>query len=49
MAGLGLLGVGVGGGALLVILVDCVVRLLGKYARLHYTLLRHADPQIDAS
>jgi uncharacterized membrane protein len=42
-AGLGLLGFGVGGAALLVILVDCVVRLLGKYARLHYTLLRHAD------
>jgi hypothetical protein len=49
MAGLGLLGFGVGGGALLVILVDCVVRLLGKYARLHYTLLRDADPQIDRS
>jgi hypothetical protein len=31
----------VGGGALLIILVDCVVRLLGKYARLHYTLLHH--------
>jgi uncharacterized membrane protein len=42
-AGFGLLGFGVGGGALLIILVDCVVRLLGKYARLHYTLLHHAD------
>jgi uncharacterized membrane protein len=43
LAGLGLLGFGVGGGALLVLLVDCVVRLLGKYARLHYTLLHHVD------
>jgi len=43
VVGLGLLGFGFGGGALLTILVDCVVRLLGKYARLHYTLLQHAD------
>jgi hypothetical protein len=43
VVGLGLLGFGVGGGALLTILVDWVVRLLGKYARLHYTLLQHAD------
>lgn len=42
LAGLGLLGFGVGGTALLIILVDWVVRLLGKYARLHYTLLHHA-------
>lgn len=49
MAGLGLLGFGIGGGALLVILVDWVVRLLSKYARLHYTLLRHADPLVDRS
>jgi uncharacterized membrane protein len=43
LAGLGLLGFGVGGTALLIILVDWVVRLLGKYARLHYTLLHHAN------
>jgi uncharacterized membrane protein len=43
LAGLGLLGFGVGVGALLIILVDCVVRLLGRYARLHYTLLHQAD------
>jgi hypothetical protein len=33
----------IGSGSLLIILVDCVVRLLGKYARLHYTLLHHAE------
>lgn len=49
LAGLGLLGFGVGGGALLLILGDCVVRLLGKYARLHYTLLHQVDRQADAS
>jgi uncharacterized membrane protein len=43
LAGLGLLGFGVGGGALLILLVDCVVRLLGRYARLHSTLLHHAN------
>ena len=42
LAGLSLLGFGVGGGALLIIVVDCVVRLLGRYARLHYTLLHQA-------
>ena len=44
--GLGLLGVGIGGGALLLMMVDYVVRLLGKYARLHYTLLNRADPAV---
>jgi uncharacterized membrane protein len=42
--GVGLLGVGIGGGALLLMMVDCVVRLLGRYARLHYTLLDRAAP-----
>ena len=42
--GLGLLGVGIGGGALLLMMVDYVVRLLGRYARLHYALLNRADP-----
>ena len=37
--GVGLLGVGIGGGALLLMMVDYVVRLLGRYARLHYALL----------
>jgi uncharacterized membrane protein len=48
LSGLGLLGFGVGGGALLIILVEWVVRLLSKYARLHYTLLQRADPQTEA-
>jgi len=43
LVGLGFLGFGVGGGALLIILIDCIVRLLGKYARLHYTMLHPAD------
>jgi uncharacterized membrane protein len=43
VGGLGLLGLGVGGGALLLLIVDYVVRALGKFARLHYTLLNKAD------
>ena len=43
LSGLGLLGVGIGGGALLLMMVDYVVRLLGKFARLHYALLNRAD------
>ena len=41
--GIGLLGIGVGGGALLLMMVDYVVRLLGKFARLHYELLNKAE------
>jgi uncharacterized membrane protein len=41
-AGIGLLGIGVGGAAALLLLIDYVVRLLGRYARLHYTLLNQA-------
>lgn len=37
--GLGLLGLGIGGGALLLLVIDYVVRLLGRFARLHYELL----------
>ena len=43
LSGLGLLGVGIGGGALLLMMIDYVVRLLGKFARLHYALLNRAD------
>ena len=43
LSGLGLLGVGIGGGALLLLMIDYVVRLLGKFARLHYELLNRAD------
>ena len=42
-SGIGLLGVGVGGAALLLMMIDYVVRLLGKFARLHYALLDRAD------
>ena len=41
--GVGLLGLGVGGGALLLMAVDYVVRLLGRFARLHYTLLERSS------
>ena len=43
LSGIGLLGVGVGGGALLLMMIDYVVRLLGKFARLHYELLNQAE------
>jgi len=43
LTGVGLLGLGVGGGALLLLMIDYVVRLLGKFARLHYELLNKAD------
>jgi uncharacterized membrane protein len=41
--GIGLLGIGVGGSALLLMMIDYVVRLLGKFARLHYELLNRAE------
>lgn len=43
LRGLGLLGVGIGGGALLLLMIDYVVRFLGKFARLHYAVLYRAD------
>jgi uncharacterized membrane protein len=43
LSGLGLLGVGIGGGALLLMMIDYVVHLLGKFARLHYALLNKAE------
>jgi uncharacterized membrane protein len=46
LSGVGLLGIGVGGGALLLMMVDYVVRLLGRYARLHYVLLNKATPAV---
>jgi uncharacterized membrane protein len=44
LGGVGLIGLGVGGGALLLMMIDYVVRLLGRFARLHYELLNKADP-----
>lgn len=43
LSGVGLLGLGVGGGALLLMAVDYVVRLLARFARLHYTLLQRSE------
>ncbi|HSI00945.1 MAG TPA: DUF1700 domain-containing protein [Reyranella sp.] len=43
LAGVGLIGLGVGGGALLLMALDRAVRLLARFARLHYTLLQRAD------
>jgi uncharacterized membrane protein len=40
--GIGLLGLGVGGGALLLLAIDKIVRLLGRFARLHYALLNNS-------
>ncbi|HLG46445.1 MAG TPA: DUF1700 domain-containing protein [Reyranella sp.] len=42
-SGIGLLGLGIGGGALLLVAVDFVLRLLARFARLHYTLLERGD------
>jgi uncharacterized membrane protein len=39
LAGIGLVAGAIGGGALLLIVLDALVRLLGKYARLHYRVL----------
>ncbi|TMJ31228.1 MAG: DUF1700 domain-containing protein [Alphaproteobacteria bacterium] len=43
LGGVGLLGLGVGGGALLLMAVAYVVRLLARFARLHYTLLQRSE------
>lgn len=43
LSGVGLIGLGVGGGAALLMAVDYVVRLLGRFARLHYTLLERSN------
>ena len=43
LGGISMLGFGIGGGALLLLMVDWLVRVLGKFARLHYTLLGQAD------
>lgn len=43
VTGLGLLGAGVGFGALLWLVLEGLVRLLGSYARLHYRVLKPAQ------
>jgi uncharacterized membrane protein len=42
LSGVGMVASAIGGGALLLLLVDGLVRLLGRYARLHYSLLGRA-------
>ena len=44
LSGLDLLGIGIGGSALLMLMVDYVVRMLGRFARLHYALIDRATP-----
>jgi uncharacterized membrane protein len=44
LRGIGLLGFGIGGGALLLLLLDFIVRALGRVARMHYTLLNRVGP-----
>jgi glycine/D-amino acid oxidase-like deaminating enzyme len=40
VAGIGLIAGSVGGGALLLLALNSVVKMLGNYARLHYRLLK---------
>jgi uncharacterized membrane protein len=46
LAGFGLLAGGIGGGALFVLLIEGLARLLVKYARLHYRLLTSATQAV---
>jgi uncharacterized membrane protein len=43
LTGIGLVAGGIGGGAMLVLMLDGLVRLLGRYARLHYRLLNSTE------
>ena len=43
LTGIGMLAGGVGGGALLLLMIGALMRLLGRYARLHYRLLNPSD------
>ncbi len=44
LAGIGMLAGSIGWGALLLLVMEGMLKLLGKYARLHYRLLKPADP-----
>lgn len=46
LAGIGLLAGGIGGGALLVMLIEWLARLLVRYARLHYRLLTSVNQAV---
>ena len=41
--GIGLVAGGIGGGAVLILVLDGLVHLLGRYARLHYRLLKSTE------
>ena len=43
LRGVGLLGFGIGGGAVLMMTTDWVMHAIGRFARLHYSLLKRAD------
>jgi len=43
---IGLLGAGIGGGALLIMILDWSARMLVRYARLHYRLLTSASESV---
>ena len=43
VGGITMLGFGIGGGALLILLMDLVIRALGRFARLHYNLLNKVE------
>ena len=43
LSGVGLLGLGIGGGALLLMAIDYMVRLLARFARMHYALLQRTE------
>jgi hypothetical protein len=42
----GLLGAGIGGGALLILILEWCARMLVRYARLHYRLLTSANEAV---
>ena len=44
LTGVGLVAGGIGGGALLLLVLDGLVRLLASYARLHYRMLNPSTP-----
>jgi uncharacterized membrane protein len=46
VVGTGILGAGVGGGALLILILDWAARVLVRYARLHYRLLNSANEAV---
>jgi uncharacterized membrane protein len=46
VVGTGILGAGIGGGALLILVLEWAARMLVRYARLHYRLLNSANEAV---